>query len=243
MHDSVGDLVAHPVDHVGALVILVIVVLAVIFVLRTVFRVRAAWRASGMSGTTVRSLMSLRSMSSQMANTPEIQKLIADAMAQAGGQGAQSAAERIANLEQLHAQGDLTDAKLAELKAEIQKEGTTAPASVAMPFAATSPTAIVDALRKSGFLTEKALDQISAAMGASGVSDAHSSIVSSAMAPDVPGVPDSPEVIMRKAQQANLAMLDDLHSRQAIDDAEHAAARAHIQGPQPGQPPGAGAAG
>ena len=242
MSDSVGDTLAHPADHLGALVILVIVVVAVIFVLRTVLRVRAAWRASGMSGTTVRSLMSLRSMSSQMANTPEIQKLIADAMAQAGGQGAQSSAERIANLEQLHAQGDLTDAKLAELKAEIQKEGTAAPASVAMPFA-TSPTAIVEALRRSGFLTEKALAQITAAMGAAGVPDAHSSIVSSAMAPDVPGVPDSPEVIMRKAQQANLAMLDDLHSRQAIDDAEHAAARAQIQGQQPGQPPGAGAAG
>src|SRR4051794_35686918 len=120
MAESVGDLVAHPADHVASLVVLVLVIAAVVFVLRTVLRVRSAWRASGMSGGTVRGLMSLRSLSSQMANTPEIQKFIADAMAQAGSQGSQSKTERIANLEQLHAQGEITDSKLAELKAAIE---------------------------------------------------------------------------------------------------------------------------
>jgi hypothetical protein len=226
MPDRVGDVFTHPADHVAALVLLVIVVVAVIFVFRTVFRVRAAWRASGISLPTVRGLMSMRSMATQMANTPEVQKLIAEQMAMVEGAGqAQSSAERIANLEQLHAQGQITDAKLAELKAAIQKEPTMAPAGVTP---ATSQTAMFDALGKSGFLSEDMLAKITAAMGAAGVSAAHSSIVTSAMAPDVPGVADSAEVVMRKAQQAKLAMIDDLHNRHVIDDAQHAAAREHI---------------
>jgi hypothetical protein len=235
MRESAGDIFTHPADHVAAVVLLVLVILAVFFVLRTILRVRSAWRASGISLPTVKGWMSMRSMATQMS--PEVQKLVADAIARGGGQGVESPADRIANLEQLHAQGQLTDAKLAELKEQIQKEVPTAAAGAPTAFAV-SPTAMVDALRKTGFLTEDALTKISAAMSASGVSAAHSTIASSAMAPDVPGVPDQPEVIMRKAQQARLAMIDDLHSRHVIDDAQLAAARAQID-PQP-EPPASG---
>lgn len=157
----------------------------------------------------------LTSLFSRNGGGAAIQALMSAAMS---ASGTQSAAGRIQALEALHAQGQITDAKLAELKAAIQAEGPATQA--AGPITATDHQAdVLEALRKSGILSAGTLASITAAMG---TPPAGPAAPAATAGPATAGAPAS------SPQEVRLAFVDDLHARKIVNDEQYAAMRAEV---------------